>query len=291
MKILQKLLMSALLSIGLLCCLEFIAWTQLPSDIYTGDPAYFWKLKSNLTRQIDNENHPFLLETNQHGYRDDEWGTGQRWLFLGCSTTLGWGVERGEGFVSILDTHFMDVDVMNGGQPGWSTQQVLLNIEEFQSFEPTKVFIGLGVRDAQQSPREDKTAKPSTWIARTNLFTLLQKLKSKPSSQSASIAVSAADQFRVSPTDFKESLLTIQRAFPTADIQLYEFPQVDFSSQHSEVLTQLQAWKTEGFSGADFFHDDPVHLTPDGHHKLARWFIENIEGKIEGKIEVKSAFH
>ena len=276
MKILQKLLMSALLSVVILCCLEFMAWTQLYDDIYAGDPAYFWKLKPKLNRQIDNDHHPFHLETNEHGYRDDSWGDGERWLFLGCSTTLGWGVEREEGFVAILDSHYSTVDVMNGGQPGWSSWQVLLNIEEFQSFQPTKVFVGLGVRDAQSSSREDKTAKPSPWIAQTNLFTYLQQLKSQSSSTSSSLT-STSQQYRVMPSDFKDALVEIQRSFPSATIQLYEFPQVDFSPQHSAVLAEMQAWKIRGLSETDFFEDDPIHLTPEGHDKLAAWFIQHIE--------------
>ena len=66
---------------------------------------------------------------------------------------------------------------MNGGQPGWSTQQVLQNIEEFQSFSPTKVYVGLGVRDAQLSDRLDKDARPSPWIVGLNVFKWLQQLK------------------------------------------------------------------------------------------------------------------
>ena len=52
MKILQKLLLSLLLSISILALIELFAWSQIADDIYTGDPAYFWKLKPNLNRQI-----------------------------------------------------------------------------------------------------------------------------------------------------------------------------------------------------------------------------------------------
>ena len=53
-----------------------LAWSQLEEDIYVGDPAYFWKLKPNLNRRIDNGSHSFTFQTNSAGFRDDEWQDG-----------------------------------------------------------------------------------------------------------------------------------------------------------------------------------------------------------------------
>ena len=279
MKNLQKLLMSLMLSICILSCSELFAWSQLQDDIYIGDSAYFWKLKPNLNRTINNDSHPFILQTNSSGFRDEELQDGERWLFIGCSTTLGWGVDYTEGFVRQLDLHFEDVDIVNGGQPGWSTQQVLYNIEEFKSLSPTKVFIGLGVRDAQVSVRPDKDAEPSPWIAKLHLFRWLQYLKTQSKTQ-PDATVDTPNQspvgHRVSPEDFLVSLQTIQQSFPQSDVVFYEFPQLNFSVEHSSVLAQMGAWKPSSFDQRDFFSDDPIHLTINGHQKLKDWFVERL---------------
>lgn len=282
MKNLQKLLMSLFLSLCILSCFELFAWSQLEDDIYTGDPAYFWKLKPNLNRRIENGPHPFTLRTNADGFRDEEWSNAERWLFLGCSTTLGWGVDYGDGFVRQLDLHFDAVDVMNGGQPGWSTQQVLHNIDEFTSFSPTKVFVGLGVRDAQVSDHADKDAQPSPWIATLHLFRWLKQIqtKSKPKGTEGvgleKTVHQQSTEHRVSPTDFQSALTVIQRSFPEADVVFYQFPQQNFSPAHSAVLAEMKAWKPEPFEQGDFFPDDPIHLTTVGHQKLADWFVQRL---------------
>ena len=282
MKNLQKLLMSLTLSICILSCFELFAWSQLQDDIYTGDSGYFWKLKPNLNRTISNGSHPFTLQTNSVGFRDEELEDGERWLFIGCSTTLGWGVDYTEGFVRQLDLHFENVDIVNGGQPGWSTQQVLYNIEQFKSLSPTKVFVGLGVRDAQVSVRPDKDARPSSWIANLHLFRWLQYLKTQSKTQAETtvdapnISTNVPPSHRVSPEDFLVSLQTIQQSFPQSEVVFYEFPQLKFSSEHSAVLTQMEAWKPGSFDQRDFFSDDPIHLTINGHQKLKDWFIERL---------------
>ena len=280
MKILQKLLLSLFISISIFALIELLMWSQIKDDIYTGDPAYFWKLKPNLSLEIENGLHPFSLQTNRDGFRDASWGDGERWLFLGCSTTLGWGVAQTDGFVDLLDQHFDSVDVINGGQPGWSTQQVLQNIEEFKSFSPTKVFVGLGVRDAQLSIRADKDARPSPWIVNLNIFKWLQ-MKKRSQTGTRTVGEKSNDRMvnvhRVSPADFLTSLLHIQQAFPDADVTFYQFPQLDFSLDHAAVLSQVNAWKTDPFDQTDFFEDDPIHLTVSGHKRLAEWFIQRIE--------------
>ena len=52
---------------------------------------------------------------------------------------------------------------------------------------------------------------------------------------------------------------------------------MSFSSAHSSVLSEMNAWKTEPFSQTDFFEDDPIHLTIEGHKRLAGWFVRRIE--------------
>ena len=273
MIILRKSLFSMLLVLFLLSLLEFVAWSQLKANIYDGDTAYFWKLKPNLDQQIDNGSHPFHLHTNDLGFRDEPLDDRERWLFLGCSTTLGWGVDVEDTFLFDLQQQIPLVDVINGGQPGWSTAQVLLNIQSFKSLSPTHVFIGLGVRDAQLSVKADKDAVPSPWLLQTHTFMWLQQLKSTQSDASVQTTPS---QFRVSPVDYSEALSKISEAFPESKVVLYEFPQVEFSVEHANVLMEMGALKPSQFPRTAFFTDDAIHLNAAGHNLLADWFMTTV---------------
>ena len=254
----------------LLGLLEFVAWTQLQANIYDGDTAYSWMLKPNLDQQIDNGLHVFNLETNDLGFRDEPLDTRDRWLFLGCSTTLGWGVELEDTFLFDVQQQIPSVDIINGGQPGWSTAQALLNLESFQSLNPTRVFVGLGVRDAQKSMKADKDATPSPWLVRTYTFLWLQQIKE---TQSGPLMEITPNRFRVSPSDYSKALSDIVHAFPDAKVVLYEFPQTDFSTEHAKVLQEIGALKPSKFPNTDFFKDDPIHLNVMGHQRLADWFM------------------
>ncbi len=273
MQNLRKAFFSLCMVLLLLGALELFAWTQVGDDIYTGDIGYFWMLKPNLDRQIDNGNHDFHLSTNDLGFRDASIDTAEkeRWLFLGCSTTLGWGVEIEDVFLHRIEQMGAQAELVNGGQPGWSTVQGLKALSIFQEISPTRVFIGFGVRDAQVARKADKDAQPSPWIVQRNLFKWLQSMKSKDSTVQVSVD---SVQHRVSPEDFRDTLEELRSGFPNAQVVFYQFPQPDYSKEHAAVLTDLGALKPTGFTSADFFTDDPIHLTAAGHKKLAKWFVE-----------------
>ncbi len=288
MQSLRKAFFSLCIVFGLLGMLELIAWIQVRDDIYTGDTGYFWMLKPNLDRHIDNGNHDFHLATNELGLRDASVGDDktERWLFLGCSTTLGWGVESDEVFLEhlepILEQKGVQVELINGGQPGWSTSQAIKALSMFQTVSPTRVFIGLGVRDAQLASTADKDAQPSPWIVQRNLFKWLQSMKSK--NATVQVMAEPSQQYRVAPEDFRESLKQLKAGFPNAQVVFYRFPQVEYSKKHADVLTDLGALEPTGFTSADFFLDDPIHLTPTGHLKLAEWFAEHFQRQGSGSM-------
>ena len=274
----QKLGFTVILSLMMVGALEIFASFQIKDDIYQGDLGYFWRLKPHLDREIQNELYQFHLRSNALGLRDDEIDSQKEiWLFLGCSTTMGWGIEEEQGFIALLQKQFPNVDVVNGGQPGWSTQQGIHGIALYQDLQPSRVFVGFGVRDAQWSLREDKDAKPQSLLMKTHLLQWLQQLKSpaKTSQKSVSSAISEEKKslFRVSPNDFAQNLQVIREAFPNAQVQFYEFPQLDFSSEHHQVLLQKEAWMPIAFQSSDFFENDPIHLNETGHQKLTLWFM------------------
>lgn len=277
----MKRLLKAIFSLGIvlfvLGCCELFAWTQMRHNIYDGDSGYFWHLKPDLDQRIANGSHPFQLTTNSLGFRDTELTSKPVWLFLGCSTTLGWGVEQEDTFLHLLQQEVGDtIDVVNAGQPGWSSVQVLHDIPRLQSLNPTRVIIGLGVRDAQRSFIEDKYATPTPWLFRRNLFLWLQQIKGQ-SAGNPSKGTVEPPTFRVLPDDFQQNLSTIIKAFPTAEVFLYQFPQVTYSADHALVLQKIGALQTPTFTTEDFFDDDPIHLNPQGHQQLANWLVDTLK--------------
>lgn len=265
----RKILLTLFVTTMLLGLIEGCAWIYVVSqpNIYQGDLGYFWSLRPNIEEQIVKEEYSFQLKTNSDGLRDEELSSeAARWLFLGCSTTLGWGVEASEGFVDLLDNQLDSAQLINGGQPGWTTQQGLMGIDQFKTLQPQHVFLGFGVRDAQFSYREDREARPSPWIVSLNTMKLMAKMLPKKEQ--------TGEKRRVSIEHFERNLKLLRKSFPQAKVHLYVFPQLSREMEYEEVVRRLGGSVPTGFHGGDFFDKDTIHLNPAGHQKLARWFRE-----------------
>lgn len=264
MKSLIKVTFSLAFTLLFLLLVEGIGWWNMRGELYQGDVGYFWKMKPSLSQEIS-EPQPFLLKTNSEGFRDDERPSNLNTiLLLGCSTTLGWGVNREETFEYLLDSAHPDVTFINGGQPGWSSHQIVMNGSEFSTWEPDVVLVGVGVRDTQVSHREDATARPTPWILRRYSVRWLQSLLNREGVKSTK----SGDTVRVPATSFRSNLETIVDTFPNATVYFYMFPQVSLSPEHLDVVNTFQHWTMSDFTPADFFENDPIHLNAVGHRKL-----------------------
>ena len=84
-----------------------------------------------------------------------------RILLLGCSTTFGWGVEDHETLPAQLEAvlrarGFANVEVINGGQPGYTSHQGLRFFEEVASkYQPDLVFMGYVIQDSRKVAYSD----------------------------------------------------------------------------------------------------------------------------------------
>lgn len=264
MKSLIKVTFSLILTLLLMLLIEGIGWLNMRSELYQGDVGYFWKMKPTLSREIS-EPQPFLLQTNSEGFRDDERSSNLKTvLLLGCSTTLGWGVNREETFEFLLDSAHPDVTFINGGQPGWSSHQIAMNGSEFSAWEPNVVLVGVGVRDAQASNREDATARPTPWLLSRYSVRWLQSLLNREREKS----LKSGDTVRVPAASFGSNLEKIADSFPNATVYFYMFPQVSLSSEHQDVVNTVEHWTMSEFTSEDFFKNDPIHLNTIGHRKL-----------------------
>ena len=86
-----------------------------------------------------------------------------RILLLGCSTTFGWGVDDQESYPARLEALLRDageseVEVINGGQPGYTSFQGLWFYQNYgRNYRPDLIFFGYVVQDARRAAYTDKS--------------------------------------------------------------------------------------------------------------------------------------
>ena len=86
-----------------------------------------------------------------------------RIMTLGCSTTFGWGVADAESYPGVLQSLISDggyehIEVINGGQPGYTSFQGMWLWEEvLKHYQPDLVLIGYVVQDARDAAYTDQS--------------------------------------------------------------------------------------------------------------------------------------
>ena len=110
----------------------------------------------------------FPVTTDSYGLRAPIHGTEKpagtfRILTMGCSTTFGWGVADGESYPAVLESlvheaGYDHVEVINGGQPGYTSFQGMWLWEEvLKYYEPDLVLVGYVVQDARDAAYTDQS--------------------------------------------------------------------------------------------------------------------------------------
>lgn len=274
MKTIIKVVFSLLLMLGMFLTLEVVGWYQLRTDIYQGDQGYFWKLKPRIAVDIDYPTS-FRLETNSDGFRMPERsGKHPMILLLGCSTTLGWGVDVEDTFVHALGEAFPNAEIVNGGQPGWSTHQIIQNLSEFQQWQPDIVLVGVGVRDAQVANRIDAEARPTPWLLRRYAVRWLQSMQR---SGTGTVTTPSGSTVRVPPEQFTKNLGIIKQSFTGAEVYFYMFPQQEISIAHAKIVDSQNHLIAPRLSEDAYFENDPIHLNISGHQQFSNWLIPQVE--------------
>lgn len=260
MSALRKLLMGVFVALAFLALVEgALRVLDLPDrGLYDGDPASVWWLRPDLDRDVDfpEEGTRFHVRTNTAGFRGPlvEGGV----ACLGDSTTFGWGVDAAEAWPALLGE-----PALNAGVPGYSTVQGLATLDRVLALHPRLVVVAYLVRDAELSTHaDDPTPRPPD----LHLSQLLRKLRP------ARPAVGTVP--RVSPAAYAANLRTIgdrARAAGAAIVYL-AFPMVEPPVAHLDALRSVAADALfPVLDRAAFFPHDPIHLTPDGHRRLADW--------------------
>ena len=108
----------------------------------------------------------FSVSSDQNGLRAPNHEVGAdddtfRIMALGCSTTFGWGVDDNETWPARLEDYLRasghdNVEVINGGQPGYTSHQGVRFWNEIASeYEPDLVILGFVIQDSRKVAYSD----------------------------------------------------------------------------------------------------------------------------------------
>ncbi len=266
----------ALVVAALLALVEAgLAVAGLPDPgLFEGDPATLWTLRPELDREVRGPAGPFRVRTNALGLRGPPPPEAGPWtLALGCSTTFGWGVEAEEAWPAAL-ARLLDEPVVNGGVPGWSTEQARRGAGRWLGLRPDRVILAYIVRDAQAAAIPDERVPPTPWPWRTHLGRLLAGLRAPRGVAGPDPVAEDPARSRVPPPRYAANLDALVAAVGDAEVVLLAFPQP--AARAARMGPWVAALTSRGWpalaprlSDDSFFADDPVHLTAAGHRRLA----------------------
>ncbi len=249
----------------------------------------------------------FSVSTDDHGLRAPihaREATGDapfRVLFLGCSTTFGWGVDDDQTYPALVQSMLsrqgrQDVQVFNGGQPGYTSFQGLWLYESVLSaYQPDLVFFGYVVQDARKAAysdasqallQQDHRLLKQSVLYRSHLYlglrTLIdtKRIESKEREDGGETGV-----YRVSREDYVDNIRRFQTITRRdgADLVLFDFPleRSGYTAEHRRLVRiaaeELELphldiqQEVERVSNQQtlYFPKDPGHANADGHAFIA----------------------
>lgn len=214
------------------------------------------------------EQRSFRLSTDARGLRaplhELEKPAGKwRIMALGCSTTLGWGVDDEQSYPARLEARARaagspDVEVINAGQPGYTSFQGLwLWDDRLAAYDPDVVLIGYVVQDARRSAWTDRSQAVLTqdhrylkdhllWKSKVylGLRALVGSVQIRAKERPTGAAPDdASGVFRVPPAEYRENLTALigrARAVGATPV-LFGYPlEVEgYTAEHRAALAAL----------------------------------------------------
>lgn len=238
--------------------------------LYAGDPAWLWTLRPGLDRAVPGPDGPFRVRTNAQGLRGPPPPAEGPWtLVLGCSTSFGWGVAEEEAWPARLAASLGE-PVVNGGVPGWSTEQAVRGAGDWLAAGPSRVILAYGVRDAWPAPRPDAAAHRTHPVLLSNLGRLLGgALRREAPAGPGAAPPAETGMWRVDPASFADNTRQLVARAAPAEVVLLWFPQQTPRTDWRRALEDVGPVLAPALPASAFFADDPVHLTAEGHAALA----------------------
>ena len=303
--------------------LRSAGWPQITEAFEHNTP--FWVTDPDLNRKPfphKEESALFRVSSNSDGLRSGPSeaqkpeGT-QRIMTLGCSTTFGWGVDDDETYPyrlgQIIAEQYGDaVEVVNGGQPGYTSfQGIWLWEKTLKAYEPDVVLVGYVVQDARKAAYSDKSQavlqgdhrflkdnvlyNSRVYLAlRSFLGGVQVKAKERPQKGQGGI-------YRVPPQDYVDNLRTFvdQIKAMGATPVLFGFPleRAGYTAEHRKILKaasaqlsipylDLQGQMEAASREAElYFKRDRGHANAAGNAQIAEWVYDFL--KTEGLLKEK----
>lgn len=290
-------------------------WPKIEGAFEHNSP--FWTADPDLDRFPMNhgeENTTFPVTTNDEGLRapihaPDKPAGKHRIMTLGCSTTFGWGVADSESYPARLESYIRakgrdDIEVINGGQPGYTSfQGKWLWERTLKHYEPDVVMVGYVVQDARKAAYSDRSQAVLQQDARYLKDNVLYRSKVYLGLRSmlGHVQVRAKErgaqdvggEYRVPPGDYADNLRTlvkgIQDAGATPVLFGYPLEREGYTSQHRVILKAAaqelgvphfdpQPQMEEASRGQQlYFPRDRGHANAAGNDLIARWVLGFLE--------------
>jgi len=290
-------------------------WPKPDGSFEHNEP--FWVTPGDLTSKTyphKESGGSFEVSSNADGLRAplhtqekaaDTW----RVMTLGCSTTFGWGVDDASSYPAQLERMIQDaghsgVEVINGGQPGYTSfQGRWLWDEMLKQYAPDVVFIGYVVQDARKAAytdmsqavlQQDHRYMKDNLLYRSRVYLGLRHLL-------GSVQVRAKERpeggeggvFRVPPGDYADNLRHLVDGVRDAGASpvLFGFPleREGYTAQHRLILqaaaSELHVSHLDLQDRMDtasrqerlYFEKDRGHANAAGNQRIAQWVLAFLE--------------
>ena len=287
-------------------------WPKLTGSFEHNEP--FWLTPADLqtkTYAHKESGGSFKVSSNADGLRfplysrEKPEGT-HRVMALGCSTTFGWGVDDDASYPAqlqrlITDQGYGAVEVINGGQPGYTSFQGRWRWDEaLQHYEPDVVLIGYVVQDARKAAYTDKSQavlqKDHRFMKDNVLYRSLLYLGLRDLIGSVQVKAKERPEggeggvYRVPPKDFADNLRHLVGAVQDlgARAVVFGFPleREGYTAQHRRILqaaaSELHVSHLDLQDRMDsasreerlYFERDRGHANEAGNRRIAKWVYE-----------------
>lgn len=320
-RIAYSLLPLLLLVLGGETLLRLIGWPPTRGDRPFEHSEPFWLTDPDLRDHAlahREMNTSFLVSTDSQGLRAplhelEKPAGALRVLFLGCSTTFGWGVGDTESYPAVVQELLRErgreeVQVINGGQPGYTSFQGLwLFGETLQRYRADLVVFAYIVQDARRAAYTDRSQAMIQRDARFLKDHLLYRFSLYLGARSLidhvrirakereSEGSTAEGTYRVPPEDYVANVREMKRLVEESGgkMALFGFPleREGYTRDHRRLLRiaaeelvlphldpQAQM-ETESRQRSLYFERDKGHANAEGNRQIGRWVFDWLLGE------------